>query len=50
MKKLSDIRIGFYGTPHFSLNFLKDLFSNDVNISYIVTQPPKNSGRGKKIR
>ncbi len=50
MKKLNDICIGFYGTPEFSLNFLKDLFLNNIKVSYIVTQPPKNSGRGKKIR
>ena len=50
MKKLNDICVGFYGTPDFSLNFLKDLFLNNIKVSYIVTQPPKISGRGKKIR
>ncbi len=49
MRKLDQVCVSFYGTPEFSLNFLKDLYLNNVKISYIVTQPPKNSGRGKKV-
>lgn len=49
MRNLKQVSVGFYGTPEFSLNFLKDLYSNKVKISYIVTQPPRYSGRGKKI-
>ncbi len=50
MKELTQIRIGFFGTPSFALSFLEDLFSNKFEIAYIVTQPPKVSGRGRKIR
>ncbi len=50
MKKLNNVCVGFYGTPDFSLKFLEDLYENQVKISYIVTQPPKSSGRGKKIK
>ena len=50
MKELSQIRIGFFGTPSFALSFLEDLFFNNFEIVYIVTQPPKVSGRGKKIK
>ncbi len=49
MKKLRKVNIGFYGTPEFSLNFLQDLFLNDIKIAYVVSQPPRKSGRGKKL-
>ena len=49
MKKLNEISIGFFGTPNFSLNFLKDLYENHVNISFVVSQPPRRSGRGKAL-
>ena len=48
MKKLHDVKIGFYGTPDFSLHFLKYLFTNGAKISFVVSQPPRKSGRGKK--
>tara|TARA_B100000963_G_C22566868_1_gene644149 strand:- start:150 stop:1100 length:951 start_codon:yes stop_codon:yes gene_type:complete len=50
MKKLNEIRIGFFGTPDFSLNFLRDLFDNDVKVQFVVSQPPRNSGRGKPLK
>tara|TARA_B100000989_G_scaffold250951_1_gene198875 strand:+ start:584 stop:1534 length:951 start_codon:yes stop_codon:yes gene_type:complete len=43
------ISIGFFGTPKFSLSFLKKLHENSFKIEYVVTQPPRPSGRGKKI-
>ncbi len=43
------ISIGFFGTPEFSLGFLKKLHKNNFKIEYVVTQLPKPSGRGKKI-
>ena len=48
MKKLHDVKIGFYGTPDFSLHFLKYLFTNGAKISFVVSQPSRKSGRGKK--
>ena len=50
MKSLNKLCIGFYGTSDFSLSFLKELFSQDIKISYIVTKPPIPSGRGKKVK
>ena len=50
MTELSQIKIGFYGTPSFSLSFLKDLYFNNFKIVYVVTQPARVSGRGKKIK
>ena len=49
MKSLNKLCIGFYGTSEFSLSFLKELFSWDIKISYIVTKPPIASGRGKRV-
>ena len=46
---LQKISIGFFGTPKFSLSFLKKLHENSFKIEYVVTQPPRPSGRGKKI-
>ncbi|MAI76476.1 MAG: methionyl-tRNA formyltransferase [Pelagibacteraceae bacterium TMED65] len=48
MKNLHDVKVGFYGTPEFSLKFLEDLYKNGVQISFVVSQPPRKSGRGKK--
>ena len=49
MTSLNKLCIGFYGTSEFSLSFLKELFSQNIKISYIVTKPPIPSGRGKKV-
>ena len=49
MKSLNKLCIAFYGTSEFSLSFLKELFSQDIKISYIVTKPPIVSGRGNKV-
>ena len=50
MKKLHEISIGFFGTANFSLCFLRDLFEHGVKIQFVVSQPPKHSGRGKKLK
>ena len=49
MKKINELSIGFFGTPLFALSFLEFLFQNKINICFVVSQPPKCSGRGKKI-
>ena len=48
MKEKKKIKVGFFGTPEFSLNFLKHLFKSDFEICFVVSQPPSKSGRGKK--
>jgi len=50
MKDSQRIKIGFFGTPDFSLHFLEYLFNNDFEISFVVTQPPAKSGRGKLLK
>ena len=49
MNDLKGVRVGFFGTPDFALKFLKYLYENNAEISFIVTQPASQSGRGKKI-
>ena len=50
MNKLSTIKIGFFGTPDFSLQFLKYLFQENLLIKFVVSQPASKSGRGKKTK
>ena len=50
MNKLSPIKIGFFGTPDFSLQFLKYLFKENLLIKFVVSQPASKSGRGKKTK
>ena len=49
MNSLKELKVAFFGTPEFSLEFLKYLKLNKISISFIVTQPASQSGRGKKI-
>ncbi len=49
MGSLEGLSLGFFGTPDFSLQFLKFLHQKKLKISYVVSQPPANSGRGKKL-
>ena len=49
MNTLPKISIGFFGTPDFSLQFLKNLFKKNIEIKFVVSQPATKSGRGKKI-
>ena len=48
MRDNQKIKIGFFGTPEFSLTFLKYLFEKRFDINFVVSQPPAKSGRGKK--
>ena len=50
MKDFQKIKIGFFGTPDFSLEFLKHLFINKFNLNFVVSQPPSKSGRGKILK
>ncbi len=49
MNDLTGVKVGFFGTPDFALEFLNHLYENNAEISFIVTQPASMSGRGKKI-
>ncbi len=48
MSDLAGLKIGFFGSPIFSLKFLEELERNKANILFVVTQPPSRSGRGKE--
>ncbi len=50
MSDLSDLKIGFFGTPEFSVNFLDFLLEKKAEISFVVSQPAAYSGRGKKLK
>ena len=50
MNNLSGVKIGFFGTPEFSLHFLKYLFKKNLLIKFVVSQPASRSGRGKKTK
>ncbi len=43
------MRIIFMGTPSFSMPILRALYQSENTICSIYTQPPKKSGRGKKL-
>ena len=50
MNNLKELKVAFFGTPEFSLEFLKYLKLNKNINFFIVTQPASQSGRGKKIQ
>lgn len=43
------MKIGFFGTPPFVLEYLKALYNSENRISFIVTAMDKPQGRGQKI-
>lgn len=43
------IKIGFFGTPEISAYVLQALFDAGFNVSWVVTQPDRKSGRGLKL-
>lgn len=47
---MSDLRIGFMGTPDFALEALKALYDANKNIVAIYSQPPRPKGRGHKVQ
>ena len=48
MKILDGLKVGFFGTSEFSLEFLKRILIKNIEVLYVVTKPPARSGRGKK--
>lgn len=43
------MKIVFMGTPEFAVPSLEILYNNNFDISMVITQPDRPSGRGKKI-
>ncbi|MCX7769675.1 MAG: methionyl-tRNA formyltransferase [Proteobacteria bacterium] len=43
------MKIGFFGTPDFVLEYLDAIYKSSNTISFIVTAPDKPKGRGQKI-
>lgn len=48
MNNLDILKVGFFGTPKFAVQILESLKKNKIKIEYVVSQPPKPAGRGKK--
>ena len=44
------MNIVFFGTPLFAVTALKVLIDSEHTISAVVTQPDKQSGRGRKVK
>jgi len=49
-KKISQMKIVFFGTPEFAVPSLEILTRNGYNIAAVVTAPGKPAGRGLEIR
>lgn len=43
------LRVAFMGTPEFAVPSLSELIANGFDIACVYTQPPRRSGRGKKL-
>ena len=43
------LSVVFMGTPEFAVPSLAELISNGYNVVRVYTQPPRPSGRGKKL-
>lgn len=49
MKKISDIKIVFFGTPEFAVASLDALLQAGADVAAVVTMPDKVGGRGHKM-
>ena len=43
------MRIAYAGTPEFAVPALRSLLAANVDVAYVITQPDRESGRGRKI-
>ncbi|MGJ8564319.1 MAG: methionyl-tRNA formyltransferase [Alphaproteobacteria bacterium] len=43
------LRVAFMGTPEFAVPSLSELIANGFDVVCVYTQPPRPSGRGKKL-
>lgn len=50
MKRLTDLRIIFLGTPHFAVASLDALVQAGANVVAVVTAPDKPAGRGMQLQ
>tara|TARA_R110002072_G_scaffold193809_2_gene350963 strand:+ start:6462 stop:7409 length:948 start_codon:yes stop_codon:yes gene_type:complete len=46
---MQDLRIVFFGTPHFAVTTLKTLVENNRNVVGVITAPDKPAGRGRHL-
>ena len=44
------MRIGFMGSPDFSVPTLQVLHNSTHSVEVVYTQPPRPKGRGKKVK
>lgn len=44
------LRIVFMGTPHFALEIVKSIITNNHEVVGVVTVPDKPAGRGQKVQ
>lgn len=44
------MRIGFAGSPEFAVTILDTILSADFPVVRVLSQPPRRSGRGRKLR
>ncbi len=44
------MKIVFFGTPEFAVSALKSLVDSGHDVSLVVTQPDRQSGRGRKVK
>jgi len=47
---MQDLRIVFFGTPHFAVATLKELVENNKNVVGVITAPDKPAGRGRNVK
>ena len=43
------LKLVFFGTPDFAVHSLKEIYNSNFVLEYVVTNPDKKSGRGRKI-
>ena len=44
------MRVGFAGSPDFAVAILNAMLRADVSLVRVLSQPPRRSGRGRKVR
>ena len=44
------MRVGFAGSPDFAVEILDAMLRSDVHVVRVLSQPPRRSGRGRKVR
>ena len=48
---MANLRVVFFGTPQFAVPTLQALIAApDIDVIAVYTQPPRQAGRGKRLR